>query len=264
MMQKRSKHGIVAHSLISILIQEVTRNLAEWIENIFNPIVNSFLYIIVFGVLLGSIIGQTAGVNYGIYILSGFIIMNIINTSYDEGSYFIMLHKYSKTLTDFQVAPIRVHTIILGVYFASLIRVGFISLAIYLLGSCLVGFAPISHIWIVLGIALITIAMFTFLGLINGVLSHSWEQLNFALTFIITPLIYVSGIFYDISQIPSALKYISHINPLTYIVDSFRYGMINVQTLNVPLYLYFALLCVVMVALYALTCYVFKRKLNIK
>ncbi|RIY38860.1 ABC transporter permease [Psittacicella gerlachiana] len=264
MSKLRTPRQINLHSIVAIIIQEVTRNLGEWIENLINPIINSFLYLIVFGILLGSILGEFSGYSYATYILAGFLIMNIINTSYDEGSYFIMLHKYSNTLRDFQVAPLNIHAILFGVILASFIRVTLVSIGIYLLCSSLIGFTPITHWSVVLSIYALTVIIFTLLGLINGVLSNSWEQLTFALTFIITPLMYISGIFYDLNEAPRGLQLLGYFNPLTYIVDSFRFGMLNLRSLEIPLYLYYLVLGVVTLLLYLVTCYTFKQKLNIR
>ncbi|RIY33210.1 hypothetical protein CKF54_03190 [Psittacicella hinzii] len=264
MMQTRSHSQITANSILAILISEISRNLSEWIENLINPIINSLLYIVVFGLLLGSFIDNIGGVSYSTYILSGFIIMNVINTSYDEGSYFIMLHKYSKTLQDLQLAPVSVHNIIFATFLASLLRVTFISTTIFICCSLLIGFNPIDNFFMTLAIFLLATFIFTLLGLINGVLSQSWEQLTFALTFIITPLMYISGIFYEISSAPMGLQLISYVNPISYIVDGFRYGMIDVRTLELPFYIHFSFLAITAVLLYFLTCKVFKRKLNIQ
>ncbi|MFC6276215.1 ABC transporter permease [Psittacicella hinzii] len=220
----RSFWQINKQSILCILLQEYRRNKNEWVDNIFSQIIGAIIYFLVFGTLIGRFVGDIDGIPYINFIVPGFIAMTLIMTAYDQGVWFLYFKKYDQSITSFQTSPISPHAFIIGQAIASFIRCLFVLTCIYLLSWIFTGVTTIAHPFLALSVVLLVSILGANLGVIGGLYANTWEQCFFVSTFIIQPLIYVSGVFYSVDQVPGILSKISQFNPISYIVSSSRYA----------------------------------------
>lgn len=261
MIKPRSKRQIAIQSIITIVFEEFVRNLRVWIQNIFSPFINAVLYFTIFGAILGEAIGETSGVPYVNFLVPGFLMMPVMNAAYGNGVFTTFFRKYFRTLQFIQAAPINVHSFIIGVTFAVIVRSLIIALIIWLASTAFTGtfyiFSPLMSLVVLILVA----SIFGLCGMINAILAKNFEHINFIPTFIFTPLTYLSGTFFEVSELPTFFAKLSLLNPITYVVSSFRYTFLGNTAYNlVAAIIFFVALIIILYIIVVKLC---KKHLNI-
>ncbi|NQY42363.1 MAG: ABC transporter permease [Legionellales bacterium] len=219
-------------SLYTLLRSELLRVLRIWPQTIFPPVITSTLYYLIFGKLIGSRIGYMSGIDYIIFISPGLIIMNLIVNSYMNVVSSFYYARFSKCIEELLVSPTPNIYILLGYILAGTIR-GMIVGSLVLIVSLF--FIPIKIYSILLTIIVAFLASFlmSLLGFLNGLFARTFDDTTIISTFLLTPLIYLGGIFFTTSLLPSPWGTISTLNPVLHIVNAFRYSMIGITDINV-------------------------------
>ena len=221
------RHQMVAWLTISR--KESVRILRIWKMTVMPPIITVFLFCIVFGQIIGGKIGGISGVSYLQFIIPGLIMNIVINESFNNNASSIMIDKYNKSIETMVTSPVHEMTILLGYFSGCVVRV----LLAGTISSMLVFWLAdisVQH-WVLFTYTiLITCALFSFLGFINGLYATRFDEIPTIPTFILTPLSFFGGIFYDVTTLPEPWGSISWYNPIVYIVDTFRYSTIGVST----------------------------------
>jgi len=225
--------------------KEIVRVFRIWPEALLPPVITMALYFMIFGKLVGSQIHPIAGFTYMQYIVPGLIIMPVITSSYVNSGFSFYIAKFSKSIEELLVAPISNHVIIFGYLTAGVLRSLVISILVLIVALFFTHF-HIHNIFISGFIILITALIFSLAGLINGIYANKFDHISIVPTFILTPLTYLGGVFYSLQQLPLFAQYLSKINPIFYIVNAFREGMLgisNVNTVNA---------CLILIALFGI------------
>ncbi|MCF6218941.1 MAG: ABC transporter permease [Gammaproteobacteria bacterium] len=210
----------------TILIKEVMRFMRIWMQTILPPVITTSLYFVIFGSLIGSQIGDMEGYKYMDYIVPGLILMAIITNSYSNVVSSFYSAKYQNHIQEMLVAPLPSYIILCGFVAGGVARGLVVGIAVTLV-SLFFSDLNIAHYGITIAIALLTAILFSLAGLVNGIYANSFDDISIVPTFILTPLTYLGGIFYSISMLPEFWQSVSLANPILYMVNGFRYGILG-------------------------------------
>ena len=218
----------------TIVIKEVYRFSRIWVQTIIPPVITISLYFVIFGKLIGSQIGDMNGFRYMDYIVPGLIMMAVITTSYANVVSSFYGCKFHHHIEEMMVSPIPNYLIVLGFISGGVARgmaVGIAVTAVSLLFTSL----SFHNLAVIISTVIMTSALFALAGLINAVFAKSFDDISIIPTFVLTPLTYLGGVFYTISMLPEFWQRVSHINPILYMVNAFRYGFLGVSDINIGL-----------------------------
>ena len=242
-------------SYYTIVRKEVVRLFRIWTQTFLPPVITTTLYFVIFGKFVGSQIKPVDGITYMQFIVPGLVMMSVIMQSFMNAAFTFYIAKFQKTLEEIQVSPTPYLIVILGHVSAAVMR-GMIT-AVIILGVALF-FTPIhvhSFFLTILFIFLSSV-LFSLAGLLNGVFATSFDTVQIFPTFVLTPLTYLGGVFYSIHLLPPVWQYISYANPIVYMINGFRYGLLGVSDTSV--WSSFVVLVGLVVVLVYANYYVFK------
>jgi len=218
----------------TIVTKEIFRFIRIWPQTLLPPAITTALYFLIFGKLIGDRIGAINGASYMDYIVPGIILMSVISHSYANVVSSFYSTKFQRNIEELLVAPIPNWIILSGYVSGGIIRgllVGFVVALISLL------FADIQVInpYIALSVMVLTSLLFSLAGFINAVLAESFDDISIIPNFVLTPLSYLGGVFYSVNMLPNIWQNISLGNPILYMINAFRYGLIGVTDVDLRL-----------------------------
>lgn len=218
---------IIFYTLIK---KEIKRFLKVVVQTLISPIISSFLYLLIFGVSLGAGIQFKDGMNYLTFLIPGLMVMGLINNSFQNSSSSVVTSKFSGDLEDIRVAPIPNSYIIWALGFGGVIRGAVVALVTGAVGAVfhymqLGSWPAVVHPFWLLYFFLVGGLIFAFIGVAIAVTAESFDQLSVFSTFILLPLTYLGGVFISTNNLQPIWRSVSHINPLFYIINGFRYSM---------------------------------------
>jgi len=219
-------------AFLTIIIKEVSRFLRIWGQTILPPAVSMTLYFIIFGSLIGPRIGTMGGFAYMEFIAPGIIMMSIINNSYSNVVSSFFGAKFQRHIEEMLIAPIPDFVILAGYVVGGVARgllVGLVVTVVALLFTHL----QIHSYLVVISIVTLTSVLFSLGGFINAVFARNFDDISIIPTFVLTPLIYLGGVFYSIDMLPGFWQGVSKLNPILYMVNAFRYGILGVSDIDI-------------------------------
>ena len=218
--------------LCTICFREIKRIFRIWKQTFIPIIITTILYFVIFGKVIGQRIGEISGITYIEFIIPGIIIMNIILSSYLNSCFTFFSSKFQNYIEEILMSSMKTNQIILGFVIPSIFR-SFVNLIILILISMFFTQIKIHSFSILILIFFLTSFLFSLLGLLNGIFANSWDSVNIVPNFVLTPLTYLSGIFFSIEMLSPFWQKISLLNPLYYIVDTFRYSFFGFTQINI-------------------------------
>ena len=216
----------------TITIREIRRFLRVWSQSLLPSAITMSLYFVIFGGLIGKKVGEMGGVDYALYITPGLVMMSVITNAYTNVSSSFFLMKFQRSLEEILISPVPGWVVLLGFVAGGVAR-GLIIGSIVILVSLFFTNLHIQHPFLMIIVVLLTSTLFSLAGFINGVYANKFDDIAMVPTFILTPLTYLGGVFYSIEMLPSFWEKVSRINPILYMVNIFRYGMLGVSDVNV-------------------------------
>ncbi|MDP7244269.1 MAG: ABC transporter permease [Flavobacteriales bacterium] len=235
--------------------REILRFLKVWTQTILPTWVTTLLYLFVFGFTIGKALPEIGHVSYLEFIIPGILMMGLITTSYSNNSTSIFMFKWLNFIEGILVAPLSYLETVGAFILGGVVRGLIIGASVYIISLFFYSgsiFNPILFISLMVIVSLI----FSSLGLITGLWAEDWDQLNIWSTFILTPLIFLGGVFHSITLVPESLQIITKINPIFYMIDALRYSMLGISESN--LFVGFFIIGVLAVSLFSFTVYLFR------
>lgn len=248
-------------ALSTIIRKEIRRFTRIWVQTLIPPAITMALYFVIFGSLIGSRIGQMGGFDYMSYIVPGLIMMSVITNSYSNVVSSFFSSKFQHQIEELLVSPTPNWVILVGYLVGGMGRglmVGMIVTALSLFFTKL----HIAHPGITLAIILLTSLLFSLGGFINAIFARSFDDISIIPTFVLTPLTYLGGVFYSIQLLPEFWQKVSMANPILYMVNSFRYGILGVSDINVGFA--FAMILLFVVGLFIFALYLLKNSKGLR
>jgi ABC-2 type transport system permease protein len=221
--------GLYWVGFTTIVRKEVTRILRIWGQTIVPPAITMTLYFIIFGELIGRRIGDMGGFSYMQYIVPGLVIMSVITNSYGNMVSSFFGAKFGKHIEELLISPLP--TILAGYVAARAARPdgwrrGW---------RCRCTPIEVQHPLIMLSVLLLTAIVFALAGMVNAIFAQKFDDIAIIPTFVLAPLTYLGGVFYSISLLPAFWQGVSVFNPILYMVNGFRYGMLGVSDVSLAL-----------------------------
>jgi len=207
----------------ALVKREMVRTFSIINQVIWPPVIQTLLYVFVFGLALGSRIKTVQGVSYAQFLIPGLIMMQVIDQTYSESSSSVFQGRFMNSIQELLVAPLSAVEIVLGYVVAGVIRAVFIAALITALGVFFVHIAPANWALYLLTIVLVAI-LFTALGIVFGLLAEKFDHIAVLTTFFITPLVFVGGVFTSTQFLPPLVRRISQVNPMFHMIGAFRYS----------------------------------------
>lgn len=215
----------------TIVIKEVRRFSRIWLQTLVPPAITIGLYFVIFGNLIGRRVGDMGGFQYMDFIVPGLIMMAVIQNSYSNVVSSFFSHKFQRSVEELLVAPVPNYVILAGFVVGGMARglaVGAIVTAMALFFTDL----SIQNPLLTCSVILLTSMVFSLAGFINALFANSFDDISIIPTFVLTPLIYLGGVFYSSQMLPPFWQGISALNPIFYMVNTFRYGILGVSDVN--------------------------------
>ncbi len=247
--------------LYTIVRREVSRFIRIWSQTLLPSVVTMALYFVIFGNVMGSRIGEIAGFSYIEYIVPGLIMMAIITNSYGNVVASFFSSKFQRNIEEMLVSPLPNFIIIWGYLLGGLARgvtVGILVTGVSLFFVVL----PIAHMGVVFFVGILTAILFSLAGLINGIFAKSFDDINIVPTFVLTPLTYLGGVFYSLDFLPHIWQWASYGNPVFYMVNAFRYGMLGQS--DIDIHIAIGIIIGFIVVFYSWAIWLFRKGVGIK
>ncbi|MFP5519612.1 MAG: ABC transporter permease [Bdellovibrionia bacterium] len=221
----------------TLLKREVARFLKVLVQTLVTPLVSSTLYLLVFGVSLGSQVQLNSGVSYLAFLIPGLMMMGLINNAFQNASSSIVSAKFSGDLEDLRVAPLTNFEIVMALSTGALVRGALVAFITYLVGAVfyymnsqeVVG---IAHPFVMLCFVVMAGLMFGFIGISVAFWAKTFDQLSAFSAFILLPLTYLGGVFISIEQLHPLWQKVSLANPLLYLINGLRYGVLGTSDVS--------------------------------
>ena len=221
-----------AVAIKTLVRKEVGRVLRIWIQTIVPPAITMTLYFIIFGNLIGKRIGTMDGFDYMAYIAPGLIMMSVITSSYGNVVSSFFGAKFGRHIEEMLVSPMSNAAIVIGHVSGGLIRgliIGILVTVIALFFTKL----DVQHPLITITIVVLSSIVFALAGFINAIFAKKFDDISIVPTFVLTPLTYLGGVFYSISLLPVFWQNVSKANPVLYMVNAFRYGILGASDIDI-------------------------------
>jgi len=219
-------------ALQTIVRKEMGRVLRIWVQTIVPPAITMTLYFIIFGNLIGRRIGSMAGFDYMQYIAPGLIMMSVITNSYGNVVSSFFGAKFSRHLEEMLVSPMSNATIVIGHVAGGVLRGLLVGILVTLIALAFTRL-DVRHPLIMITVVLLSSTVFALAGFINAVFARKFDDISIVPTFVLTPLTYLGGVFYSISLLPEFWHRISLFNPILYMVNAFRYGILGESDISI-------------------------------
>jgi ABC-2 type transport system permease protein len=239
--------------LATLWRREVNRFMKIKKQTIGAPLLETFLYISVFGAALGSRVGELHGFDYVVFVIPGLIMMALSTNAFANNSASILQQKFQGAIQDQLSSPASPLELLLAFSLGGFAR-GLIVATLTFIASSLLVDLPLDHVFVLAPALFLVGFFFSQLGVLIGVRAEQFDDVAFAQTFVLQPLIFLGGVFYSATLLPEPFQTLTHFNPLFYMINLVRYGFLGYSEVSVALSL---------LALFAATAAIFVANLRL-
>ena len=247
--------------IYSLYVKEVSRFLIVWAQTLLSPLVSSLLFLSVLTLALGNDRGDVLGYSFISFLAPGLIVMSIVQQSFSHSVSSLMIGKIQGNIIDTLLAPLSAIEVTLAIIFAAVTRGLVILIISIVVFSLIVEIHIYSIFYIFIGAFLGTFILGA-LGFITGLWAEKFDHTATITNFIITPLSFLSGVFYSIERLPDFFQSISKINPFFYIIDICRFGFLGTSDGSISIGLVY--LTILSVIVWLISYYLYKIGYKIK
>ena len=248
----------------TMLRRDVMRMCSIWVQTFLPSVMTSILYFLVFGTVLGSHIGAMQGVPYITFVVPGLVLLAIVTTSYANSSFYFFTSKFfARSLDEILVSPTPPWLLVAGFAGGGLIRGVLVGTLVLIVSLIFTGLSLTLHsILIIACFAVLTSLTFSLAGLVNGIYATTIDGINIVPTFVLTPMVYLGGVFYSVHTLPGWWQDVTYLNPRFYLINGFRYGFLGIT--DVSLTLSIGILLLLVACLVAINWYLIRTGLGLK
>ena len=257
----RSRLGESWVGFVTTLRREVYLVLRIWPQTLLPPVITTSLYFIIFGTILGDRIGQMAGFSYLQYVTPGLIMMAVLTNSYQNVVSSLFGAKFQHHIEEMLVAPMSGQTILFG-YAAGGVFRGITIGAIVTLVALLFVDLPVAHPLLTIAVVVLTSVAFAFGGFINAMVARNFDDISIVPTFVLAPLTMLGGVFYSVSLLGEPWRTVSYANPILYMVNAFRHGLLGNS--DMPIAIAFGVLLLFIGGFYLTALWMLRRGIGIR
>ena len=247
--------------LKSLWIKECNRFMTVWQQTLLSPLVSSLLFLSVLSLALGNNRADVLGYSFINFLAPGLIAMSLISQSFSHSVSSLMIGKIQGNIVDMLYAPLSALEVTLAIIFASIIRsflIGIISIFVF---SLIIEIQIYSYILLII-FGFLSSFILGSLGFIAGLWAEKFDHTASVTNFIVTPLSFLSGVFYSIDRLPSFFQSISYANPFFYMIDGFRYGFLGESDGSIIFGLTY--LTIIAIITWLISYYLYKKGYKIK
>jgi ABC-2 type transport system permease protein len=214
--------------------REVNRFMKIKKQTLGAPLLETFLYISVFGAALGSRIDKLHGIDYVVFVIPGLIMMAFSTNAFSNNSSSILQQKFQGAIQDQLSSPASPAELLLAFSLGGFMR-GLIVAVLTFIASALLVDLPVEHVLVLIPSLFLVGFFFSQLGVLIGVRAEQFDDVAFAQTFVLTPLIFLGGVFYSAALLPQPYETLTHFNPIYYMINLVRYGFVGYTEVSIPL-----------------------------
>ena len=252
MVENRYRIKVIRFGLVnwtgfwSLYVKEVSRFIVVWAQTLLSPLVSSLLFLSVLSLAIGNERGDVLGFSFISFLDPGLIIMSMIQQSFSHSTSSLMIGKIQGNIIDTLFAPLSAAEVTLAIILAAVTRSSFILIVSIIVFSLIIEINIYSIFYIISG-AFFGSFILGALGFITGLWAEKFDHTATITNFIVTPLSFLSGVFYSIDKLPDFFQLVSKINPFFYIIDITRFGFLGVSDGHINLgLLYLVILSFIM------------------
>ena len=245
----------------SLWIKECNRFMVVWQQTLLSPLVSSLLFLSVLSLALGNNKGDVLGYSFISFLAPGLIAMSILTQSFSHSVSSLIIGKIQGNIVDMLYAPLSALEVSMAIILAAITRsllIAIISIAVF----SLIVEIPINNIFYIIFFGFLSSFILGSLGFITGLWAEKFDHTATITNFIITPLSFLSGVFYSIDKLPIFFQTISHINPFFYMIDGFRYGFLGAS--DGPIAVGIIYLTILSFIMWFIAFYLYKKGYKIK
>jgi len=225
------KHSI---AFFTILGKEIRRFTRIWPQTLLPPAISTALYFLIFGKLIGDRVGTISGETYMNYIVPGIILMSVISHAYSNVVSSFYSTKFQQHIEELLVAPVPNWVILAGYVSGGIARGILVGIVVAAIATMFTE-VKVMHWDVAAAVFVLTATLFSLLGFINAVFADSFDAISIIPNFVLTPLSYLGGVFYSLTMLPGIWQQVALANPILYMVNAFRYGLIGVSDVDINL-----------------------------
>jgi ABC-2 type transport system permease protein len=245
----------------TLLNKEVLRFSRIWVQTILPSAITTTLYFVIFGRLIGDRIGTMDGFAYMDFIVPGLVLMAVITNAYSNVVSSFYSSKFSRYVEELLVSPAPPWVILAGYVAGGVARGVTVGVVVTLVAMLFTDLTP-HNLAVTLLVFVLTAVLFALGGFINAVFANSFDDISIVPTFVLAPLTYLGGVFYSIDLLPGFWQWVSLLNPVLYMVNAFRYGLLG--TTDIPLFMAFAIIIAFIAVFAAISLVLLRRGVGVK
>ncbi|HMM78019.1 MAG TPA: ABC transporter permease [Gammaproteobacteria bacterium] len=245
----------------TLLRKEISRFMRIWLQTILPPAITMALYFVIFGNLIGPRIGKMHGFDYMQYIAPGLIMMSVITNAYSNVVSSLFGAKFQRHIEEILVAPMPNLLLLSGFVAGGIARGVVVGIVVTATALCFTRL-QVEHWFTTIAVVILTAALFSLAGFINALFAKKFDDISIVPTFILTPLTYLGGVFYSIDLLPPFWQQVSLGNPILYMVNAFRHGMLGVSDIDIGVA--FTVILAFCAALFTLSMWLLKRGVGLR
>jgi len=216
----------------TIVIKEILRFSRIWVQTLVPAVITTSLYFLIFGNLIGSQLSAIDGYSYVDYIVPGIILMSVITNSYGNVVSSFYGHKFQHHVEEMLVSPMP-NIVLLGGFVVGGVARGIVVGSVVTIVAMFFTELHFENTLVISAVVILTAILFSLAGFVNAVYANSFDDISIIPTFVLTPLTYLGGIFFSIEMLNSFWQNIALFNPILYMINAMRYGMLGVSDINI-------------------------------
>ena len=214
--------------LYTLTRREVLRFLTVWTQTLLAPLVTAALFLLIFNVAIGPHRGDVMGVPYMTFLAPGILMMTVIQNAFANTSSSLVISKVQGNIVDTLMPPLSGAELVAGYLAGGIARGTFVALGIGVGLLLALGIVP-QYPLLALAFVVLGAAFLGAVGIVAGIYANKFDQMAAVTNFIVTPMAFLSGTFYSVEALPPVLQSVTHWNPIFYLIDGVRFGVIGVS-----------------------------------